>query len=228
MPRIQAVSRKMTIVTIASSKGGTGKSTATVTLAAKAVQNENNVALLDLNYDQASLTQWWTVRGGPDNPQLYDCEDLNLQIDLIAHDGFDLLLIDTSPADIDLVEQAVIKSDAVVVPVRASLFDVGAVAPIVEICKERWKPFGFLLNAVDGRSQWRGITQSAIEALAEMGPILKTKLVYHPAYVNAATLGKAGFETTAVLQPEADALWAEVKRLCASRVTPTRRQAAHG
>ena len=41
-------------------------------LAARAAE-EARVALLDLNADQANLTQWWFSRGEPDNPQLFEC-----------------------------------------------------------------------------------------------------------------------------------------------------------
>jgi chromosome partitioning protein len=229
MPRIQPVSRKMKVVTIAAPKGGSGKSTATVVLAAKAVQEGHNVALFDLNADQASLTQWWMLRGEPENPQLFDVENLTLAVDAVAHEGFDWLFIDTSPSDLDLVEHAVVKSDGVIIPVRASVFDIGAAAPIVEICKARRKPFAFLMSAVDTRTQFRSLNETAAAALGDMGPLLSAKLLYHVAHVNALTIGKAAFEINSALQQEADSLWTSAKILVGVPVElPSKRRAAHG
>jgi hypothetical protein len=40
-------------------------------------------------------------------------------------------------------------ADAVIIPVRASIFDIGAITCAVEMCKERRKPYAFVLSAVD-------------------------------------------------------------------------------
>jgi cellulose biosynthesis protein BcsQ len=44
---------------------------------------------------------------------------------------FDLCLIDTPPLDMDVIENCVVLADAVVVPVRTSIFDVGSVDAVV-------------------------------------------------------------------------------------------------
>jgi Mrp family chromosome partitioning ATPase len=60
----------MKTVTIASAKGGSGKSTITSALAVRTSQETLQVAMMDLNFDQGSLTQWWIVRGQPMAPRL--------------------------------------------------------------------------------------------------------------------------------------------------------------
>jgi cellulose biosynthesis protein BcsQ len=108
--------------------------------------------MLDLNADQASLTEWWVSRGDPENPQLFELHGkLNEAIEAIRSEGHDWLIIDTPPLDIDLIEHAVMKSDVVIVPVRSSIFDIAAIRPVVEMCKLRRRPFGFLMSAVDNR-----------------------------------------------------------------------------
>jgi chromosome partitioning protein len=206
----------MKTISIAAPKGGSGKSTATSVLAARAVQDGERVAMFDLNADQASLTQWWVSRGEPDNPQLFEVDNLSGDINSVQRDGYDWLFIDTPPLDIDLIENVVIKSDAVLIPVRASIFDIGAIQPIVEICQERQKPFAFLLSAVDSRAQFRKLNETAAQALLRHGPICAARLTYRLAYVNALTAGKAGFEIDPDLQAEVDALWTEVKRIAFS------------
>jgi chromosome partitioning protein len=211
VPRIM-----MKVVTIAAPKGGSGKSTATSVLAARAVEDGHRVAMFDLNADQANLTQWYVSRGEPDNPALFEVENLNAAISQLNQDGFDWLFIDTPPLDIDLIENAVIKSSAVVIPVRASIFDIGAITPIVEICKERQKPFSFLMSAVDNRAQFKKLNQKAMQALLHDGPIFSAQLAYRAAYINALTVGKAGFEIDPDARHEVDALWTEVKRIAGS------------
>jgi len=209
----------MKVVTIAASKGGTGKSTATAVLAVKAAEEGLPVALLDLNADQASLTQWWESRGAPDNPELFEIPDhLTSAIEGIAQDpkGFGWLFIDTPPQDIDLIENAVAKSDAVIIPVRVSAFDIGAITPIVEMCRKHHRPFAFLVSALDSRAQFKKLNEEAQKALAAGGTILTTWVQYHIAHIDALTIGKVGHEINPSLQPEAEALWGEVKGLASS------------
>jgi MinD-like ATPase involved in chromosome partitioning or flagellar assembly len=66
----------MKTITVASAKGGTGKSTITALLAARASQDTPRVAMMDLNFDQGSLTQWWSMRGEPDSPKLIAEDDI--------------------------------------------------------------------------------------------------------------------------------------------------------
>src|SRR5262249_30544522 len=159
---------------IAAPKGGSGKSTVTSVLAARAVQEGHRVALFDLNADQANLTQWWISRGAPNNPYLHEVENLTRDKYRMNAEGFEWLFIDTPPLDIDLIENAVVLSSAVVIPVRASIFDIGAIMPIVEICRERRKPYAFVMSAAD--PQFKKLNEQARAALAEDGPIFATQL----------------------------------------------------
>jgi chromosome partitioning protein len=203
--------QRIKTVTIAAPKGGSGKSTVTSVLAARALQEGHRVALFDLNADQANLTQWWISRGKPDNPYLHEVENLTQDTYRMNAEGFEWLFIDTPPLDIDLIENAVVLSSAVLIPVRASIFDIGAIMPIVEICRERRKAYAFLISAAD--PQHRKLNDQARAALAEDGPVFMTQLSYRAAYINALTIGKAGFEIDKRLCPEVDALWAEVANL---------------
>jgi chromosome partitioning protein len=201
----------MKVVTVAASKGGAGKTTIAVALAARAAMESPRVAMFDLNADQANLTQWWILRGEPSNPRLIEVEKISQDVEVLRNEKFEWLFIDCPPLDMDVTENAVIKSDAVVIPVRASIFDIGAVSPVVEMCRQRRKPFAFLMSAVDNR--FTKLTQRAMAALVSEGPIFSTRVSYRQSYVTALTAGKAGFEADKELNSEIDQLWAEVKRL---------------
>lgn len=55
----------MKTVTVAATKGGSGKSTLVTLLAARAAEDRFRTAMFDLNGDQGSLSQWWIIRGEP-------------------------------------------------------------------------------------------------------------------------------------------------------------------
>ena len=145
-------------------------------------------------------------------------ERLHRDINAVGNQGYDWLFIDTAPLDLDLIEMAVKGSDAVVVPVRASTFDLMAITPVIEICEKHRKPFAFVLSVVDTRNQARKINEASIKALSTAGPVFQTQFLYDVAHISAVPVGKVGFEIAPMLQAEANALWGETKALAASTV----------
>jgi chromosome partitioning protein len=206
---------RMRTITIASAKGGSGKSTIASALAVRACVETPKVAIMDLNFDQGSLTQWWSVRGEPEAPRLaLNIENIPRDVRTLAS-AYDWLFIDTPPADMDLIEQAVAVADAVVIPVRSGFFDVIAVQSVIEMCNEHNRPFAFALNAVDAR--FKVLTKQTIAALVELGPMFATQISYRQPYIQALVIGKTGPEVEKALKPEIDGLWSEVKRLAERR-----------
>jgi chromosome partitioning protein len=61
----------MITIAVASSKGGTGKTTLSAALAVRAAKDGKRVAMADLD-PQKSLVQWWRRRGGTDNPRIFN------------------------------------------------------------------------------------------------------------------------------------------------------------
>jgi chromosome partitioning protein len=202
----------MKVVAVASGKGGSLKTSTTALLSVKATAESLRVAMFDLNADQGNLTQWWITRREPMNPRLLSVEKIGRDVDVLRSESrFDWLFIDTPPLDIDIIETAVVKADAVVIPVRPSMLDIGAVDAVVEMCQERRKPFSFLLSAVDTRMS--KLTDKAAAELIKDGPIFSTRISYRAPYISAMAAGKVGFEVDKELRDEASALWEEVKRL---------------
>ena len=201
----------MRIVTIASAKGGSGKSTLMSALAVRTCQEPAKVAMMDLNFDQASLSQWWSARGAPEAPRLArNIENIPRDVRTLATE-YAWLFIDTPPADMDLIEQAIAVADAVLVPIRCGFFDVIAVQTVLEMCRAHRKPFALVLNAVDSR--FKTLTTQTLTALDGLGPLLKTQVSYRQQYIKALAIGKTGPEIERELRPEIDELWAEVKAL---------------
>lgn len=210
----------MKVVTIAAPKGGSTKTTITTLLAVRAKQGRHNVCMIDLNADQGSLTQWWILRGKPANPHLEaDIENITRDVAVLkASKRFDWLFIDTPPLDIDVIENAIAVADCVVIPVRAGIFDIGTIGSILEITQAHHKPFGFLLSAVDTR--FKSLNATALAALTEDGPVFASTISYRLPYINALTAGKTGPEIDKDLQPEVNALWAEVNAMASHGQKP--------
>ena len=209
----------MKVVTVASAKGGAGKTTLVSAMAVRASLESARVAMFDLNSDQANLTQWYILRGEPPNPVLVEVEKIGRDVEVLRNEKFEWLLIDTPPLDLDVIEAAVAVADAVLIPVRASIFDIGAIQCVVEMCEERRKPFAFVLSAVDNKMP--KLTEHAKAALITEGPVLAGQLSYRQPYIAALTAGKVAFEAQKDLKGEIDQVWEDVKKL-ATRQLPMR------
>jgi chromosome partitioning protein len=211
----------MRTITVASAKGGAGKTTLTSALAVRASQDAAT-SIMDLNFDQGSLTQWWDTRRerSPNRhgPRLVSVEKIHRDVRKLATGGaYDWLFIDTPPLDMDVIEQAVAVADAVLIPVRPGLLDILAVQPVIEMCTERRKPFAFVLNAVDARIGFKTLTRQTAIALEVLGPTLKTPMSYRLQYISALLIGWTGPEIEKSLRQEIDALWDEVKLLAGAQ-----------
>jgi len=141
-------------------------------------------------------------------------------VQVLRHSNrFDWIFIDTPPLDMDVIENAVVVADCVIVPVRTSSLDIGSIDALVEMCRDHHKPFKFLLSAVDAK--FKKLTATALSALVEDGDVFGTRVSYRLPYINAMTAGKVGPEIDKELKPEVDALWSEVQALAVSAFKPS-------
>lgn len=201
----------MKVVTIAAAKGGTTKTTITLNLAVRAAQESGSVGMFDLNFDQGDLTKWWTLRGEPTNPSIIEVGKIVRDIEIVREAGCEWLFIDTPPLELDVIESAIMKSDAVVIPCRVGFFDLNSVSPIVEMCKRRRRKYSFLLSAVD--SKMPKLVEAAMTDLVSTGPVFATRIKYLQPYIASIPRGKTAAELDKSCAPEIDHLWEEVKRL---------------
>lgn len=202
----------MRTITVASAKGGSTKSSTVLALAARASQEFGRVAMIDLNADQGTLTEWWKLRGRRINPYLLpEVTELATDLKVLADAGTNLCLIDTPPMDMALIELAVSVADAVIIPVIPSYFDTSAVDCVVEMCRRLGKDYAFLFNAYDGRKIFDEVNAKAKAALTGRGDILEHHISYSPKYRLAAEDGKSGAERDTALAKEMDLVWEDVK-----------------
>jgi chromosome partitioning protein len=134
-------------------------------------------------------------------------------IELLLSEGYEWAFIDTPPAMLGIIQDAIAAADVVLIPSRSSALDVLAVNEVVELCRDHHKPFAFVLNAV--MTSWGKIADSAVEYLANMGPVCEARIAHRKPFTSAMTVGKSGHEIdrTGAARREIDALWSELQKL---------------
>lgn len=202
------------IIAVASTKGGSGKTSITAALAVQAAKEGSRVGLLDWE-PQGSLTLWWVMRGKPDNPLLIRGDIEPAAARKVAAEC-DWLFLDTAPAMMDQVELAVEAADFVLIPVLASAFDLVAARAVVALCEDQAKAFAFVINRENLRREV--LHSSAATHLRKLGTVLAEHVQDRGAYISALNKGLTGPEHTDARQArearaEIEALWAAVKKL---------------
>jgi chromosome partitioning protein len=206
--------RRMNVITLASSKGGAGKTTICSALAVRAAEESKKVALLDLDPAE-SLASWWTRRGKTKNPKLFEIDAATEAIEMLLSEGWEWVFIDTGPAKLELAEPGIAVADLVLIPARPSAFDIEQTAITVELCEAHDKPYAFVLNHAQPGTK---LTKSSIDYLQKNGgEVIHAPITFRQAYMAAVTLGKSGpeVEKGGVTRKEIDALWKAVRELLA-------------
>ena len=220
----------MQIITLASQKGGAGKSTFAVNLAVQADQEGSPALLIDTD-PQASLSVWRQLRRSR-RPMLVSCAAEKLQ-DIIAiarrNGRVEWVFIDGPPHNDRHIAAMMHAADLVVVPARPAVFDLAAAATTVEMAQRMQAPFFVALNAVPPK---RGVAEASTVTLARkaikgMGaPLWRGAIVQRSAYVQSLALGQAvsEFEPEGAAAQEMSQLWRDVRD--AARAMARRREQA--
>jgi chromosome partitioning protein len=164
----------MRILTIASQKGGAGKTTLAAHLAVEAERaGAGPVAIVDTD-PQGSLAAWWNSREAP-TPLFASVEITRLPEHLRTLDRrqVQLVVIDTPPALTDMIRAAIAVADLVLIPARPSPHDLRAVGVIVAMAEQTGTPFCFVVNGATPRTT---IAVDALRALAQHGKVAPTTL----------------------------------------------------
>jgi chromosome partitioning protein len=142
----------MKVVALLAWKGGVGKSTLTINLAAAAIEEGHKVGIIDLD-PQSSLSEW-SDRREAEQPFVSDAKPRAVAqiVEAGRGIGLDLMLIDTPPNATDEVEAALAVADAVAIPTGVALFDLKAVTRTVRAATQASKPTSVVLNRVGNRS----------------------------------------------------------------------------
>jgi chromosome partitioning protein len=182
----------MHILTIASQKGGAGKTTLSAHLAVAAERaGAGPVAIINTD-PQGSLADWWNQRAA-ETPLFAAVNVARLaeHMSALRRQGVNLVVIDTPPALIDTIKAAITVADLVLIPARPSPHDLRAVGVIAEMAEQVSKLFCFVVNGAASRSR---IALEARDALAQHGPvapvILHQRIDFATSMIDGRTVGE--------------------------------------
>lgn len=204
-------------------KGGTGKTTLAVHLAA-AAHASGYVTLLADTDRQHSAVEWRRMRQET-QPVVEAVKPGALfarQQDAVRA-GVGLMVIDTGPSVEEEVEQAVRCADLCLVVARPNFFDIRAVAESAALAARFHRPVAFVLNQAPHRQQSieAPVLMEAVSALRALGfpvaPIgLRTRVAYQRGVARGSTA--QDMEPSSSAAGEITALWSWVEaRLNADR-----------
>ena len=197
----------MTIIAIVSQKGGSGKTTLSVNLAA-AAEAVGAVALIIDTDPQATASQWGAWRSDK-APEVIDSAPPRIlaKVEAAKGQGATFIVIDTPPHADSAASRAVEVADLVLIPCRLSAFDLAAIKTTVSLVRLFDKPAFVVFTA--GPPIAPRIYEGVVELVQGFGiepcpHILPDRAAYrHASAAGASVLelepqGKAAAEITAL------------------------------
>jgi chromosome partitioning protein len=209
----------MKIIAIISQKGGAGKTTLAVHLAAAAATAGYTAAIIDL--DPQSTAASWGDRRTAATPEVISGQATRLPalVGAARQNGADFLVLDTAPNADQAVSLAARAADVVLIPCRPAAFDLEAIETTLMLAKAAMKQAYVVLNSVPPRS---GIGREAAEGLITRGArVAPHQLTHRAAFAHGVIDGRTAqeFEPNGKAADEVIALY---KWLCGIVDMPTR------
>jgi len=215
----------MKVLTVASTKGGTGKSTVAANLSVASVMDGQRTLLIDAD-PQCSSIMFFQKRQAEDlkamryNEQDYPDTSLTDVIEQVKTQ-FDRIIIDVGGFDGRLLRLAVLAADLVIAPVTPSQFDIWAAKNVVEVidlankaASRSGRPVQarLLLNQVIQNTHISRASVEALKSIASTIPMLKTVLQQRVAFKEsiAQGLGVLEYAPSSKAAEEIHRLYAEV------------------
>ena len=202
----------MRTFTLASLKGGTGKTTLAAALAVEAERQGERVAIIDTDA-QGSLAEWFNARAA-ETPSYarVTLADLPSATQRLREAGFTVAIIDTPANDRSALRAALGVSDAALIPVRPSPNDLRAAGDTLAEVKAAALPFAFVLSQRVART---AIAEQALIALGNLAMVAPAIIGSRTAYAAAMVDGRTApeIEPRAPSAAEIADLWAFARTL---------------
>lgn len=203
----------MKTIVVANQKGGSGKSTVAVHLAAAADHAGQGPIILSDTDPQGTSSDWFNQRRKMGlNTPLYAplvLSELKEQVQALHAAGAAYLLIDTAPALGAVNADLFALADLILIPLNPTAADLRALVKGLPWLKQSGKPFSFVLARV--RAQLRN-NEGAARALEALGRVLSPRMHERVIYAETFAHGKTALEIdpNGVAAREVAALWRAV------------------
>lgn len=154
------------IVTVAGLKGGTGKTTLSVSVAEAAAERYGRALLVDADA-QGSTMAWAELAEEAGTPLMsaavaLPTRDLARRLDAIGADRYEVVVIDSPPGDARVTAAALAVADVVLVPARPTPADMSRVWTTVEAAEAAGKRALVVLSQVRGATRALAATEEAL------------------------------------------------------------------
>lgn len=204
----------MKTIVVANQKGGSGKSTVTVHLAAAAERAGDGPVIISDTDPQGTAADWFNQRkkAGIDTPRYspLTLADLGEKVRALGAAGASYLFIDTAPSVGAVNADLFTLADLILIPLNPTPADLRALVKGLPLVKQSGKPFQFVLSRV--RPNLRNNDGTAV-ALDALGLVLSTRMHERVIYAETFAHGKTAIEIdpNGVAARELASLWAGIK-----------------
>ncbi len=185
------------IIGILNQKGGVGKTTLSVNLAAALANRGGRVLLIDGD-PQGSALDWAAARQDPPLFAVVGLPKPSIHKELpVVGQGYDHIVIDGPPRVTDLARSAIMASDVVVIPVQPSPYDIWAAEEVVKLVQEasHFKETQKSCFVINRRIANTAIGRDVRDALSAYPvQVLKASITQRVIFAEAAAQGRAVFE----------------------------------
>ncbi|MPZ36742.1 MAG: AAA family ATPase [Rhizobiales bacterium] len=210
----------MNVITVASRKGGAGKTTLCAHLAALARSQGHKCQIIDGD-PQGSLTLCNRLRAGAALPLATAERGIDRALALAQVAGAEWVFVDTSPTMWVVVQEAIRAATLVLIPARPGFLDLDAVRETVKTARERNKPYAVVLNACPVKRDEReapAVAQSRAYLDREGVPVFAGQISHRAAFnftlAAGASAGEA--EPNSLAAAEITKLWSAVEKSIAA------------
>lgn len=188
------------IIGVLNQKGGVGKTTLSVNLAASLARAGSRVLLIDAD-SQGSALDWAAARAGEPLFSVVGLPRASVHKEVAEIGrGYDHIVIDGPPRMADVARSAIMASDVVLIPVQPSPYDIWAAEEVVKLIEEArvYKENLKAVFVVNRKIVNTAIGRDVGEALAAYPlPALVAAVAQRVVFAEAAAQGKAVYEVEA-------------------------------